>query len=420
MLARFAVAVIGCVMMCVSVAKAQEVDRIAAVVNDEIISIHDLEGRVKLALVMSGFPDNLENRRRAVPQVLRKMIDERLQLQEANRVKISVSAEDIGRSIRGVELQNKMPTGGLLSMLSKAGVDTDAARDQIRADLAWIKLTTRVLQPNVKVGEDEINDRLDGLKQNLGRSEYLLAEIFLSVDSPAQEEEARRMGERLLDQLKAGAPFQALARQFSQTGSAGNGGMLGWVVDINLDDEIKAAVVPLGKGDVSPLIRISNGYNILAVVDKRVSGQGQAEDEIVSVAQIFFPNPAGGAVPREQLAAKAAELTAPLKTCGDFEEFGRKLNSAKSNRVNNTRKSDLPAVVQGGITNLPVNKVSAPTDGSDGLMVFMVCSRSGLGGEAGLPSREAIRRQIEDERMDLQGKRYLRDLRRAAFVDFRL
>lgn len=419
MLARSAAVIIACVMVLVSTARAQEVDRIAAVVNEEIISIHDLEARVKLALVMSGFPDTLENRRRAVPQVLRKMVDERLQVQEANRIKVAVAADEVNRSIRGVEQQNRMAPGGLMAMFAKNGVDTDAARDQIRADLAWVKVTTRVLQPNIKVGEDEISERLDALRQHLGRPEYLLAEIFLSVDAPAQEEEARRMGERLLDQLKAGAPFQALAHQFSQTASAANGGMLGWVADSNLDDEIRAAVAPLGKGDVSPLIRTAGGYNIMAVVDKRIAGEGLANDETLTVSQVFFPK-GPGSTSREQLVAKAVELTAPLKNCADFEEFGRKLNSAKPSRATNTRKSDLTPPVQAAIANLPVNKASAPQDSGDGFMVFMVCARSGLGGEAGLPSRDVIRRQIEDERMDLQGKRYLRDLRRAAFVDFRL
>ena len=420
MLARFAAVIIACVVVCISAARAEDVDRIAAVVNDEIISIHDLESRLKFALVMSGFPDNLENRRRALPQVLRKMVDERLQMQEAARVKVSVSADEVNRSIQGAEQQNHMPPGGLIAMLNKSGVDTDVARDQIRADLSWLKVTARVLQPSIKVGEEEVNERLDGLRQMLGHPEFMLAEIFLGVDSPSQEEESRRLGERLLDQIKAGAPFQALARQFSQTGSAANGGVVGWVVDSNLDDDIKAAVVPLDKGGITSLLRTPAGFTIIAVLDKRVSGQGLANDETLNLAQVFFPNPVGTPKPRQQLAAKAAELTAPLKSCGDFEEFGKKLNAAKASQLNNIRKSELPPGVVNAVADLPANTASAPVDAGNGFTVFMVCSRTGLGGEAGLPSREVIRRQIEDERMDLQGKRYLRDLRRAAFVDFRL
>ncbi|RAU20620.1 parvulin peptidyl-prolyl isomerase [Paramagnetospirillum kuznetsovii] len=422
MLARFIVVTIVCLtsLGMGRYAEAQEVDRIAAVVNDEMISIHDLEARLKLAIVMSNLPDSIENRRRAVPQVLRKMVDERIQMQEAARLKVSVGGDEVNRSIANIERQNRMPPGGLLGSLSKAGVDTDVVRDQLRADLAWLKLISRVIQSNIKIGEDEISDRLELIRQQVGHPEYQLAEIFLNVDSPAQEEEARRLGERLMEQLKAGAPFSALARQFSQSASAGQGGMLGWVVDSNLDEEIRTAIATMGKGDVSPLIRVGTGFNIVAVIDKRVAGSQHSDDETMNILQITFPYQVGAAVSRDQLKAKALDLTAPLKSCREFEEFGRKMGSDKAARLDNGRKSELPPTVRTAVEGLPTNKASAPQEAPEGLLVLMVCSRTSLGAAGGVPSRDVIRRQIEDEKVDLQGKRYLRDLRRAAFVDFRL
>lgn len=422
MLARLIVVIIACVSLwsLSHPVRAQDVDRIAAVVNDDMISIHDLDARLKMAIVMSGLPDTLENRRRAVPQVLRKMVDERLQMQEGTRVKVTVSPEEVSRSIGNLERQNRMPPGGLLASLTKSGVDTDAVRDQIKADLTWFKVISRVLTPSIKVGEDEINDRMELLRQQIGRPEYQLAEIFLNVDSPRQEEEARRLGERLLEQLKAGAPFPALARQFSQSASARNGGMLGWVVDINMDEEIRTAIAAMGKGEVSPLIRVANGFNIVVVQDKRIAGAQAAGDEAISAQQVFFPNPIGGAVTRDQLKAKAAELTAPITGCRDFEEFGRKMASDRSGKLEYTRMSEVPPHVKGVFGSLPANKASPPQDMGEGFLVYMLCSRAALGQAGALPSREVLRRQVEDEKMDLQGKRYLRDLRRAAFIDFRL
>ncbi len=422
MLARYAVVIISCVMVWAGVgsARAQDVDRIAAVVNDEMVSIHDLEARLKLAITMSNLPDTLENRRRAVPQVLRKMVDEKIQTQEASRLKIVVSGEEVSRSIASIERSNRMPPGGLLAGLSKAGVDTDVVREQIKADLSWLKLTSRVLQSATKVGEDEITDRLDLLKQQIGRPEYMLAEIFLNIDSPRQEEEARRLGERLMEQLKAGAPFQALARQFSQSASAGQGGLLGWVVDSNLDEEIRSAISTMDKGDVSPLIRVATGFNMVAVIDKRIAGSQGSNDETLTISQASFPNPVGASVSRDQLRSKAAELTASLKSCSEFDEFAKKLGAGRGSRLENGRKSELAPAVASAIEGLSLNKASAPQDIGEGFLVYMVCSRSSLGSAGGVPSRDTIRRQIEEEKLDLQGKRYLRDLRRAAFVDFRL
>ncbi len=418
---RFAAIIVACGLLCAvaGVARAQEVERIAAVVNDEMISMHDLEARLKLAIVIANMPDNLENRRRVLPQVLRKMVDERLQLQEAARVKVAVAPEELKRSIAGIEQQNRMPPGGLLAGLAKAGVDADVVRDQIKADLTWLKLTSRMLQPTIRVGEEEITDRLDSIRLQLGQPEYLLAEIFLSVDQPKQEDEARRLGERLLDQLRAGAPFSSLARQFSQSAGAGSGGVMGWMVESFLDDDIRGTVVRLDKGAVSPLIRTGNGFTIVTVLDKRIVGSVTPE-ETVSLMQVEFPNPANGNHSREQLAAKAADLTRPLKDCQEMEDLIRKVKSDKSGRFDNVLLSSLQPHVQKGIAGLAINKASAPQDIGGGLMVYMVCARSSSIQQGGLPSRDVIRRGIEDEKLDLAAKRYIRDLRRAAFVDFRL
>lgn len=396
--------------------RAQEMDRIAAVVNDDIISLRDLEGRIKLALAVSNLPDTVENRRRLLPQVMRKLIDEHLQMQEARRVKLQVGAEDINRAIATIEKQNRMPPGGLLAQLARAGVDPSAVRDQVRADIAWLRVIGRLLQPTVRVGEEEITDRLETLRQQIGRPEYLLAEIELPFDTPAQEQEARHLGERLLDQLKSGAPFQALARQFSQSGSASNGGLLGWTSEINLDEDWREPVAALQKGQVSPLIRTGSGYTILTLVNQRIAGVS-GEPDAMSLYRLVFPTPTGKPPPQEQLIAKARDVTAAAKDCDAMEDIGGELNSPKSQRIDNVRPQALPPEVARAVDGLAIGKASAPVPGPDGISVYMVCSG---GGSAGLPSRGQIRQQIEEERTELLARRHIRDLRRAAFVDFRL
>ncbi|CAA7618488.1 Peptidyl-prolyl cis-trans isomerase [Candidatus Terasakiella magnetica] len=401
------------------VAHAQDVDRIAAVVNDDIISIRDLESRMKLALVVSGLPDNLENRRRAVPQVLRKMIDERLQMQEGTRLKLNVNTDELQRSIANIERQNRMPPGALITTLTNSGVDPDSFKDQIRAEIMWVKVSQRTIQTQVRVGEDEINERLETLKLQLGQPEYLLAQISLPADNPRQDEEARRLGERLLDQLKAGAPFPALARQFSQDANAGNGGSLGWLPYSSLEDELKDPVKALQKGQVSGLIRTATGYAVVLMQDQRITGSNQGPEQILNLSQVHFPLPKANAPPREQLMAKAAELTAKLRTCREIEELGTKLLSEKSGNVPRVSLGELPPNLQPILSTQPVNQPTPPQDVGDGLLVVMVCSRTSEGA-AGLPGRDSIRRGIENERLELMAKRYLRDLRRAAFVDLRL
>jgi peptidyl-prolyl cis-trans isomerase SurA len=400
--------------------KAQEVDRIAAVVNDDIISIRDLDLRLKLAITVSGLPDTIENRRRVVPQVLRKMVDEHLQNQEAERLKLAVTSEELSRSIANLERQNHMPPGSLLPALTKAGVDPDAIKDQLKADIIWVKLIMRTLRPNIKVGEEEITDHLDALKQQMGQPEYLLSEIFLPVDDLKQEQEAKRLGERLLEQLRAGAPFSALARQFSRSNTASNGGLLGWVTASALDDEVRDAVVHLQKGQFSTLIRNTAGYVILSLSDTRAVGDIGVEGAKFSMAQVEFPLPPEGGPPLAQLAAKAAEITGRMTSCAEIEDLGRKLHSPQSGRRDNLQLSMLAEPLRPELMALPVGKPSAPVRMGNSLMVMMICSREQVKGKATLPSRDAVRQSLEDQRLDLMARRYLRDLRRAAFIDFRL
>lgn len=400
-------------------ASAQDVDRIAAVVNDEIISLRDLDARMKLAITVSGLPDNIENRRRAVPQVLRKMIDERLQSQEAARLKVTAGSEEVMRGLANIENQNRMQPGTLLPSLIKAGVDPDAVKDQIKADIIWVKLIMRSLQPTIRVGEDEITERIEAIRQQFGQPEFMLAEIFLPVESPRQEEESRRLGERLIEQLRAGAPFQALARQFSQSGSAANGGVLGWMAPAAIEDDVRDVVMRLDKGQVSTLVRTGTGYTILAMIDKRVTGETTTSEPKFTLAQVFFPVPPG-APPIQQLAAKAAELTSSLKSCTEMEDMGRKLNSERSGVREGVTLSVLPQAMRPVVSGLPLNKASAPMNTGDALLVVMVCAREEGVAKGGLPTREAMKRAIEDERLDMMSRRYLRDLRRAAFIDFRL
>ncbi|MBC7906863.1 MAG: peptidylprolyl isomerase [Rhodospirillaceae bacterium] len=420
MLARFTAC--ACLMLGLVLtqsASAQEVDRIAAVVNDEIITLQELNGRVLMALAFSAIPDSPDARRRVAPQVLRKVIDERLQMQEANRLKIVLSAAEIDQGIGMIEQQNRMPKGALLGSLARSGIDAQTARDQIRADLTWLRVSGRVLQPQVKIGEEEITDRLDTVKERQGRPEFLAAEIVLPVDNPSQEDDARKLGERLIEQLKTGAPFAALARQFSRAPTAGNGGSMGWLSEIALDEDLAGPLSQLSKGQTSPLIRTSSGFAIMMLIDSRIAGQvANPEDAQVTLSQMVLPVPPRDAPPKPELMARARQLTASVRSCPALEDLGRSLGSPVVGSLGTKRIGELDANLRRAVTNLPVNRASEPMDGTAGIQVVMVCSRQ-ESTQITLPSREQVRRTIEDERLDMLARRYIRNLRRSAFIDIR-
>lgn len=399
-------------------AQAQDMDRIAAVVNEDAISIKELAGRVHIALLLSNLPNNRENQARIAPQLLRKMIDERLQLQEGNRLKINVPSTDIDGAISNIEQQNNMPKGALVQALNRAAAQPELFKDQMRADMTWARVTTRVLSSQIRVAEDEINDRMENIRERQGQPEYLAHEIFLPVESASQDADMRGLGEKLIEQFRRGTPFTALARQFSRAPSAGQGGVLGWIHKGGIDDDIINVVSKMAKGEVSQVLAVNGGYQILFLADKRIAGQIINPDEsVVSLVQIFLPVPPG-APPKDILQAKAEELTRNAKSCLELESIGRQLGSNKSGKLGPAKIAELPANMRRTAALLPVNRPSDAVDTPDGIRVVMVCSRIDNTIQS-LPTREQVRRQIEDERMDMLARRYLRDLRRSAFIDLR-
>ena len=188
---------------------AQDVIRIAAIVNDEIISVFDLKNRVRLVAATTNLPAQEDVFKRIEPQVLRIMVDEQLQLQEAVRLNIRITQREINGTILGLARRNKMTQAQLWSFLGRRNVDRSAMEMQARARLAWIKVVNRRIARQITVGQDEVNGELARLRQLLGKPKLRVAEIFLSVDSPDAEPRIRETAERLIQQVVNGAKFDA-------------------------------------------------------------------------------------------------------------------------------------------------------------------------------------------------------------------
>lgn len=395
---------------------AQETERVAAVVNDDVVSMRDLEQRLKLVLMSSNLPDTMETRSRIVPQVLRRLIDERLQIDEAKRLKITLAPAEIDAGVGAIEHQNNMPPGAFVPFLKSKGIDPDTVRQQVRAQLSWVRVVRRELMPEVHIGEEEIDARLAALKANLGKPEYLAAEIFLAVDDPSREAEIRNLAERLIEQMHQGAPFSALARQFSQTGAAG--GDLGWVSAGELDDQLMNALAHMQPGTVTPPLRTLDGYHILFLRDRRIAGQGMSTGPTLDVLTVALSSlPSATSAERETQLKRLREALAKGNSCDDYERLAKEMPSVDTTLATKVPVAEIPVEVRQLLADLKPGQISEPLDTQEVTRMFAVCGRHD--DKDGLPSRDAIRRRVEDERLDIMAARYLRDLRRAAFVEIR-
>lgn len=250
-------------------ASGQESVGIAAVVNNEAISIPDLVARIDVAIVASRLRASEDLRRQLAPQVLRSLVDERLKVQEAERFGVTVTDAEMANARRSVEQRNGIAAGELDEFLQRQGLSVATVTDQLRAEILWSKLVRGRLGAAVSVGEGEIDEALAQLEANRGRPEFRVAEIFLAVESREQENEVRAAAESLFEQLKAGAKFDQIASQFSQSATAAVGGDIGWVLEGELPGEIEAVLARMQPGRIAPPVRTFDGYSIVLLIDRR-------------------------------------------------------------------------------------------------------------------------------------------------------
>ena len=400
-------------------ALSQSEQRIAAIVNDEVISARDLRQRIRLVLFSSGIEDTAEARRRVARQVLRRLVDERLQLQEAKKRNITVSDDEIRRSVSEVEKRNSMQPGSLPAVFRGNRVSFDSLRAQFRAGIAWSKLIRRRLSPRVEIGDEEVDEILARLKAAQGEATYHLAEIFLSVNQPDEESEIRQTAERMVEQIRGGARFSALARQFSQAATAAVGGDLGWTPRSQLDPPIAAAVDRLSPGELLGPIRTTAGFRVLSLIGKRKIAGGDPSQTELALRQIFVPNPKDDddARRRARLELAGSEGSA-IDGCGGLSPVAERLGAEAPQDLGKVRLAELSAEIQRSVADLEVGKSSRPIIVPGGIVLMVVCGRTLP--EAATPSAETIAERIRLQRLNLSAQRYLRDLRGAAIVDVRL
>jgi peptidyl-prolyl cis-trans isomerase SurA len=400
-------------------AQVRDVQSIAAVVNHEVISVFDLLERMKLVIVSSDLKDTPETRQRLLPLVLRSLIDERLEMQEAQRLEITVGDEEINRALSQIEKQNNIKKGEINDFFAKAGVDTQTVLNQVRAGIAWGKVINRRIRPTIDIGDDEINEAYARVEANKDKPQNLLAEIFLAVDSPDKEPEVKAVAERLVREIRGGANFPALARQFSESASALSGGDLGWVAEGQLGPELDAAIKPLHPPALTEPVRTPGGYYILVLRDRKIPSFEEKGGVTVDLQRLHVDLAADAPKPVvDKQLQLARSLRDRAKSCDDMQKLADESGSSLSGNLGSIHLNELPDDLQKVVAKLPVGRVSDPLRRADGVTLLMVCNRTEE--KSIIPTRDEVAEALLRQRLELQADRYLRDLRSNATVDTRI
>jgi peptidyl-prolyl cis-trans isomerase SurA len=392
--------------------------RIAAVVNNKMITVADLESRITLAILSSGMENSPEIYQHLKPQVLKVMIEEMLKLQEAEKYEIQIPEENIKLAFADIEKNNNMQEGELKKLLETNEIAQEIMNEHIRANLSWREFVREKYHSNIQIGEAEIDRALQEIEESKSEPRDLVAEIFLAVDDQSQEKEVKKQAEELLQNLKQGARFSVLAQQFSNAASAARGGDIGWVRQGSFETSLRKALENLPVGSVTEPIRAQNGYYLLMLRDQKRAGESAERQTLVSFKQLLIPlAPSTSQEQAKAALSKAAMLTQNAKTCGLFSKLAQADKVVKFQDAKDVPLSGVMPQLQEILTKLNIEEPSPPILSDIGVLVFMVCERKDIDPQA--PTRDEMRALLVEKKLNLLAQRELRNLHRAAYIDIR-
>jgi peptidyl-prolyl cis-trans isomerase SurA len=388
-----------------------------AIVNGDVITQTDIDQRLALLAIANGGEIPAEELDRLREQVLRNLIDETLQIQAAKTAKIEIKNSEIETALKRVAGNIKQTPEQLEAYLAANGSSIASMRRQIEGELSWQRLQRAKIESGISVGDDEVKAVLDRMTAAKGTQEYRVGEIFLS-STPATEAQTLDNANKILAQLRNGVSFAGYARQYSEASTAAVGGDLGWVRPEQLPAPLAEAIRQMQPGSVSNPIPVPGGVSILAVQDTRRILTADPRDAVLSLKQVSITFPKGTSrTQAEPLVDRFSAAARNIGGCGGAERIAGEFHGEVV-QSDGVKMRDLPPSLQQLMLPMQVGQATQPFGSlEEGVRILVICGRDETTADA--PSFDQIYNQLADERINSRARRYLRDLRRDAVIEFR-
>lgn len=396
-------------------------ESVAATVNDDIISTYDLVQRMRLLIVTSGVQPTQDSLPGLQREALRGLVDERLQLQELRRVekqqKIEIVATDaeVDQEISDIARGNNVSAEQLLGSLRSSGVDPNTFRNQLRVSISWQRWIQGRYGSRLRVGPDQVKAVLARQAEQAGKPQYQVSEVCIDPGRVGGLDVAVNGAQQLVDQIQQGAPFAAVARQFSACPSASVGGDIGWISPGEMPPEVDAALEQLRPGQLSRPIQTRDSVYIVLLRDKSAG----ASSTLVTLKQAAIP--LGADAPADQVSAAQAKLEAlrpRINGCENLEAAANGIEGVVAGDMGEAEPKDLAPGFREAAEGLSPGQVSQPIRTNLGLHLVAVCAKRSAGGRA-MPTAEQVENRLYGQQLAMISKRYLRDLRTSATIETR-
>ena len=389
-------------------------DGIVATVNDQVITGFDLRQRMLNVIAMSQVQPTEENIPAIQQQALNALIEERLQAQEITKYKdLKISDEEVNEEIARMAQDAGTTAENYMTFLQQGGIRPLNMREQLRTELGWRALVGGRFNSRAKVSRAQVEQAMRQLSDAAAKPQYLIGEIYLEAARVGGQQAALNGAQQLVEQMVQGAPFMAVARQFSAAPSAGRGGDAGWIVQGTVLPALQTAMDNLQVGQLSRPIPVEGGVYILYMRDKR-SG---AATSLVSLKQIMIEAPETASEADVAAATQRLEALRTQLTCDTILPRATSEQGLLGSDLGESDVANLAPQFQQIARSAPVGTISSPVRTPLGIHLLAVCGRRVGGADA--PTYQQVEGRLQNQQLAMLARRYIRDLRADALIEMK-
>ena len=400
-------------------------DRIVAVVNDEVITLGELQ--IRLVQVQR----QLQQQRTPLPprevlerQLLERMIADKVQIQFAREAGLKIDDVQLDRALTRIAENNRMSLSEFRTAIERDGIAWPKFREEIRSEMLIARIRERETEARVTVSEAEIDNYLASADRSAAKEEFMVSHVLVRVPeqvNPDQLARLRARAEDALAQIRLGTDFGQVAATYSDAPDGLTGGSLGWRTLDRLPGLFADAVSKLQPGEVAPILRSPAGFHILKLIQRRGGSLSGQKIQQTQVRHILIKT--GELVSQDEAKRRLVALKERLDNGADFAELAR----LHSNDLSASKGGDLGWVYPGdtvpeferAMNALKPGDVSEPVQSPFGWHLIQVQDRR-VQDMSEERQRQVARQALRERKAEEAYEEWLRQLRDRAYVEYRL
>jgi peptidyl-prolyl cis-trans isomerase SurA len=399
-------------------------DYIAVIVNQELVTAGEVDRRVERVLTEVGrnakLPPATELRR----QALDALIDERVMISSARDSGMRVEEPEVDRAVQSIAAQNQISTDMLRERLRAEGTDYGRFRANVRDQIMIERLREREVYSRIKIGDQDIDRQIEQQRRAANADpETNIAQILVSVPDGADEATVaarRTLAEAALKRVRAGEPFDAVAKEVSEDGNRKNGGAIGLRLASRLPDVFVEATKDLKPGEItSRLLRTGAGFHVLKLIERKEAAAGRVTQTRARHVLLRTSPQLSAEVAERRLAEYRKQIESGARS---FEDIARQYSEDGSAAAGGDLGWSAPGVMvpefESAMNELPVAGLSAPVVSRFGVHLIQVLERREVALEP-RQLREQARNALREQRFEQAYVDWTKELRSRAYVEYR-